>query len=392
MTRIVVQPEHLRVLASQCRRQADDLRATLASLSAALGGLDWETRLTTPVEGAWQSARSRGYALADQAESMAHVLERKAQAFEEADRSAAAQITRLAAMAQAAHRGWLTWGERLLPAALFPEDWLQRFLTAAMGLLRVPVEWSVTGLAGVATLVSGLLVGSQPLRSLSSPKDQPVWRQPPRVPSSSLEGVTVRLTNGRTVPASALDGRTPVEGLDSTYGKPGQFPVKPAITSTPQARSPELYAAVINQFGVEGNPRYAQDAYTYCNTFAGDVARAMGVPLPTKAELLGIKGDPATVGAADLHRWFTTQAASHGWREVDADTPEGLRLLQEHVNAGRPAVAVDPGHIAVVRPEQNATTLADLRVAQAGAQNANDIRLGDVGLHRTFRPRFFIHD
>ncbi|MCS7040896.1 MAG: hypothetical protein RMN24_16205, partial [Anaerolineae bacterium] len=94
----------------------------------------------------------------------------------------------------------------------------------------------------------------------------------------------------------------------------------------------------------------------------------------------------------DLYRWFTTQAASQGWREVNANTPEGLRLLQEHVNAGRPAVAVDTAHIAVVRPEQNAATLADLRVAQAGVRNANDIRLGDVGLHQSFRPRFFIHD
>jgi hypothetical protein len=67
--------------------------------------------------------------------------------------------------------------------------------------------------------------------------------------------------------------------------------------------------------------------------------------------------------------------------------------LADHVNAGKPALASDPGHIAVIRPNQsNVPSVADLRIAQAGAHNLNDIRLGDAGLGSTFDPRYFIHD
>lgn len=203
----------------------------------------------------------------------------------------------------------------------------------------------------------------------------------------------IRLSNGSEILVSQLDGRTPVAGMDSTYGKPGQLPLDAPITSAPGNRHPELYAAVINQFGVAGNPRYASDNYTYCNTFAGDVMRVMGVPLPTKTELgTGVPGDRATVNAADLNRWLTTQASAHGWREVDPSTPEGLRLLKEHVNAGKPALASDPGHVAVIRPGQQGDSVADLRIAQAGGMNINDVRLGNAGLGSSFRPRYFIHE
>lgn len=203
----------------------------------------------------------------------------------------------------------------------------------------------------------------------------------------------IRLSNGSEILVSQLDGRTPVAGMDSIYGKPGQLPLDAPITSTPGNRHPELYAAVINQFGVAGNPRYASDNYTYCNTFAGDVMRAMGVPLPTKTELgTGVPGDRATVNATDLNRWLTTQASAHGWREVDPSTPEGFRLLKEHVNAGKPALASDPGHVAVIRPGQHGDSVADLRIAQAGGMNINDVRLGNAGLGSSFRPRYFIHE
>jgi len=208
---------------------------------------------------------------------------------------------------------------------------------------------------------------------------------------SAILNREVRLRNGAKVRVANLDGRTPVAGMDSIYGKPGQLPLKAVITSTSQNRHPDLYAAVIHQFGVEGNPRYAPDRYTYCNTFAGDVMRAMGVPLPTKADLGINKRDRATVGTQALYRWLLTKAGAQGWREVNPNTSEGLRLLQEHVNAGKPALAADEGHVAVIRPGQRANSVADLRIAQAGARNLNNVRLGDAGLGRVFRPRFFIN-
>jgi hypothetical protein len=57
-------------------------------------------------------------------------------------------------------------------------------------------------------------------------------------------------------------------------------------------------------------------------------------------------------------------------------------------------VASDPGHIAVLRPDQPAQirSPAYLRIAQAGARNANDISLGEAGYGRVFKPEFFIHE
>jgi uncharacterized protein YukE len=232
-----------------------------------------------------------------------------------------------------------------------------------------------------------------PSKGTETPAPPPPNTTPPP-PSSNRSAILnqkVRLNNGAEVLVAHLDGRTPVAGMDSIYGKPGQLPLNAVITSTPENRDPDLYAAVIHQFGVEGNPRYAPDRYTYCNTFAGDVVRAMGAPLPTKADLGISKGDRATVGTQALYRWLTTDAGAQGWREVNPNTPEGLRLLQDHVNAGKPALAADEGHVAVIRPGQQANSVADLRIAQAGARNLNNVRLGDAGLGSAFKPRYFIH-
>jgi|GEM_PF-1188050 len=417
MTRIIVQPEHLRSLAAQCRRQVDDLRSILGNLSAGLGGLDWQVRESAGVDGRWQVARGRGYGLAEQAEALARYLDRKAGAFDEADNTGAAAVGQVAGAFTVAQQQWSGWWQQIQPALSFPHDWLIQLARLGQGIVNAPLIWAVTALGSVSAVVGGLLVGTQSLRSpvptpaggantstaTSAAVPGALYRlmmdkmQRPALSSSPSQSPvtepTIRLSDGRQVLAPQLDGRTPAEGLDSIYGKPGQFLLKAPITSTADMRRPELYAAAINQFGVEGNPRYTRDgSYTYCNTFAGDVARAMGVPLPTKAEWLGIKGDPATVAAADLHRWFTTRSSTQGWREVDPSTPDGLRLLQEHVNIGRPAMAVAPGHIAVVRPNPQAETMADLHVAQAGKYNLNDVRLGDAGLGASFNPRFFVHD
>ena len=210
----------------------------------------------------------------------------------------------------------------------------------------------------------------------------------------------VTLIDGRTVSVRNLDGHTSVNGLDNPGrdGKPGQTPLIAPITSTPGNRQPAITAAVINQFGVESNSRYVPDPrwvdkngdpYTYCNTFAGDVMRAMGIPLPTKEEYLKIKGDHATVGAADLYRWLTKDSANSGWIHVDPSRPEDLRRLVNHVNAGKPALAADAGHVAVIRPGQPAITqVGELHIAQAGANNKNDLSLKEL----SFTPDFYIHD
>lgn len=172
-------------------------------------------------------------------------------------------------------------------------------------------------------------------------------------------------------------------------------------------RHPVYLDAVIEQF----NPTLSDFAGRYqrtsaapdtkCNIFAGDVMRAMGVPLPTKGNLgRGASGstntDPMTANASDLHKFLTGQInssdpATRGWREINANTVDGLRALIAHVNAGKPAVASSTGHIAVVRPGQaNVTNWKDLREAQAGARNfLNDTIRSGFGSET---PRFFVRD
>ncbi|MBP6471647.1 MAG: SH3 domain-containing protein [Chloroflexi bacterium] len=195
----------------------------------------------------------------------------------------------------------------------------------------------------------------------------------------------VKLRNAQWIAASSVSGSEPVIYLDSIFGKPGQFPLSAPITSRPGMRSSALYAAVINQFAVGDSPqnRYLQNGYTYCNTFAGDVMRAMGVSLPIKSA-----SDPATLGAAGLYNWLV---AGNGWTRIYPNLyASDLTRLKSHVNAGYPALVATSGHIAVIRPGQTTTNWKSLVMAQAGATNRNSILLSTVWPSTT--PAFFIRN
>jgi len=190
------------------------------------------------------------------------------------------------------------------------------------------------------------------------------------------------------------DGGKPAQGMDSSYGKPGQWPLDAPVKSVPGERSAELYEDVINQFGVGNNSRYApSDGYTYCNTFAGDVARAMGVPFPKKSDFGMNPKDPATIGFPQLYNFFTdpnapVRAQDMGWREVSTNS---LGQLESHVNQGKFAIVVNNGHIAVVQPGQSITDFKDIMISQAGATNSNNLTLG-AGFGKTEAPKIFIID
>lgn len=165
MARILVQPEHLRDLAVQCRRQADDLRLELSRLGAALGSLDWQIREMAQVENTWHSARGRGYSLAEQAEALAHYLDRKAQAFADADNAGAAQFGQLALWAIPIYRN--CWRP---PAHIFtfPRSWVEWLLWLGRIVIMTPIPWIMTGLGSVTSIVGGLLIGRQDLRVTQS--------------------------------------------------------------------------------------------------------------------------------------------------------------------------------------------------------------------------------
>ena len=180
----------------------------------------------------------------------------------------------------------------------------------------------------------------------------------------------VTLTNNSRVAARNLDGNYPVKGMDSIYGKPGQVPLQNVpVSSVSGARRPELYMAVIYQFGVAHNPRYTPDGPTYCNTFAGDVMRAMGVPLPQKSS-----SDRATIAFPALISYMNNQP--DGWKKVALSD---WKTVLSYVSAGKPALVLMPGpannptdgHVAVVRPNQPAgvSDWKQLHIAQAGASS-----------------------
>ncbi len=208
---------------------------------------------------------------------------------------------------------------------------------------------------------------------------------------------------------AARDKLKAMEGMKAHWDQ-----VTAPLQNAPGQRSASSYADVIDQFDVDSAElagRYraggAGNADTRCNIFAGDVMRAMGVPLPTKGNLGKGQGDPnatytdpMTAQASLLSDYFNrrlpwvTSAADQGvlsdWAEIKPATQAELNRLNAHVNAGKPALVSDSGHIAVIRPDQPALqSWQDLIIAQAGAAN---FLFGPLKGHFTGTPQFFIHD
>ena len=186
------------------------------------------------------------------------------------------------------------------------------------------------------------------------------------------------------------------------------------IQNTPGQRSASDYADVIDQFDVDSADlagRYkaggANNPDTRCNIFAGDVMRAMGVPVPTKGNLGKGQGnqnatytDRMTAQASLLNDYLnhqlpwvtspTDKGTLSDWVEIKSTTQAELDQLTAHVNAGKPALVSDSGHIAVIRPDQPALrSWQDLIIAQAGASN---FLHGTLKGHFIGIPQFFIHD
>ena len=66
------------------------------------------------------------------------------------------------------------------------------------------------------------------------------------------------------------------------------------LTNEVGNRSMDNYQAVLNEFGVETNPRYLQrNGNTYCNIFVWDATKAMGAEIP---HWVNSSGDAVDVG------------------------------------------------------------------------------------------------
>jgi hypothetical protein len=139
------------------------------------------------------------------------------------------------------------------------------------------------------------------------------------------------------------------------------------------------------------NANYRADTYnTYCNWFAADVLRLLGVEIPRAAgtaswqfyssPVFGYIVKPLL--AEELYAYFSA-GGSGKWRSVDAATAVS-RANQGGVvvaSAGSPPGGGD-GHIAIVIPGG-----PGVRIAQAGLRNGSNMAVGEGFGSRT--PRYF---
>ena len=419
--RITVIPEQLRRVARVFREAQSGWGEIGRGLRAQQSALDWDIRRQQAIEGQIGQAIRLAQALAEGAAERASWLEAAAARFEAADREAYQPPARFFRRAS------------VPPIPQILGVWATGPAVRGFPATRL-ISGIVTSLGGLgAFALSGTLL--QPLGDLaervwnwihghgwranaelavtsqsSIPKGelarviQRGFEKMGSRPDSNQQGRVVQTLEVSATPSSS---KTPLPDVNAAREQLKANPlmqsmwrqVEAPIRSVPGQRHPELYSAVIDQFDVEysHSGRYRpseQYPDTRCNIFAGDVMRAMGAPLPTKGDLYGTN-DPMTANAGDIHN--ALERGWGGWRKIDVNNPDDLRLLQEHLESGKPAVASDPGHIAVIRPnglpdQLTIQNFGELHIAQAGARNLNDVRLGDAGLGTVFHPHFFIHD
>ena len=153
---------------------------------------------------------------------------------------------------------------------------------------------------------------------------------------------------------------------------------QPHYTNTADKRSTDAYNAVIDQFLVDTNPRYAiTNGYTFCNIFAWDVCTAMEATLPHWVRDKYTPAEPYSKNAFEtsvniLSVWLEDHGEQYGWKKVTAAE------AQTSADEGHPTVAIwknptgESGHIAVVRPQGKGYFYSEKNgcvIAQAGSLN-----------------------
>lgn len=184
---------------------------------------------------------------------------------------------------------------------------------------------------------------------------------------------------------SAGQAGAPAAGWTGTDGIPAAAgrAVNPPLTNGEGQRSAAAYRAVIDQFDVENNPRYAVNKKgrgdTYCNIFVWDVTRAMGAEIPhyVDPDTLEPRYYPDIRGARELSAngvadWLERVGARYGWRRVSAEEAQAL------ANRGHPVVTAHhnpggSGHVQVVCPSADGRydPSRGVTVAQAGRRLMN---------------------
>jgi hypothetical protein len=133
--------------------------------------------------------------------------------------------------------------------------------------------------------------------------------------------------------------------------------------------------AIVDFLDVSTRRRYRKDQSTYCNIYAADACRALGVYLPRvwwvnprsppmHKPVLG--RDVRELTANGISHWLTAYGAEFGWREATT-----LEKAQSSANGGSVAIVVATklrghGHISLLLAER---TSGRTRQSQAGEKN-----------------------
>ncbi len=176
----------------------------------------------------------------------------------------------------------------------------------------------------------------------------------------------------------------------------------PAITSDIYDRDADLYRAVIEQFSVETNKRYAVNKKgkndTYCNIFVWDVTSAMGAQIPhyydagTGQPLTSQDEGAREMTANGIYNWLHEFGDEYGWYEVSSEEAQGL------ANSGRPVVTVlynesGHGHVQVVCPSKFGIydEKRGVTIAQAGRTLTSYGHITDIYNASLPRVSYFAH-
>ena len=208
----------------------------------------------------------------------------------------------------------------------------------------------------------------------------------------ALAGRTVQPTDG------AAAYMTAGAGTGEVTMSPWK-PTDPAVTSNVTNRSAGRYTAVINQFGVETNPRYSTSrGGTYCNIFVWDVTSAMGVEIPhyynaETGEPMEYRETGATQMTANgIYNWLHQYGGQYGWAKVSAE--EAQRLA----NQGHPVVTAlyrggRHGHVQMVCPSRDGEYNKEkgVTIAQAGRNLRSYTYITDIYNASLPKVTYFVH-
>lgn len=202
-------------------------------------------------------------------------------------------------------------------------------------------------------------------RTIAPQPAAPAQEAPSEETSTEHEGMSKEVSTDQpreTAPTSASEFRLVPPTSEQRY-----LPAEVPVMSMPGNRSPEQLRAAVQFLDITQNPRYAAKLFeTYCNIFAWDVSRMLGLEVPHWI-------DGTEQSANMLYEWFHNPNGGGengaGFVQIDASR------AQELANQGIPVfgLSLNPGsngHIALVYPTgESASSFDQLTFASVGRTN-----------------------